>query len=341
MPGMGWLEAAIVLVVVLALLGRLAIRMPGRSHGGPLPPLSSAESAIRERLRGHVRVLAAEIGERHIWHPGSLDAAADYVERELQAAGWKVERQSFDVHGVTVRNVVGTLGPDRRSAGAIVIGAHYDSVIGTVGANDNASGVAALIEVARILGEEARTMPVRAVGFVNEEPPFFLSADMGSRRYAARCAGRGERIRAMLSLETLGCYSDRSRSQSYPLPLGLFYPRTGNFVAFVGNLRSRDLVRRCVGSFRSHTAFPCEGGALPGYLPGIYWSDHWAFWREGYPAAMVTDTALFRYGYYHLPGDTPEKLDYGRLARVVTGVSRVVMDLVDDTEESQRTAQHR
>jgi hypothetical protein len=142
----------------------------------------------------------------------------------------------------------------------------------------------------------------------------------------------------MLSLETLGCYSDRPRSQSYPLPLGFLYPRTGNFVAFVGNLRSRGIVRRCVGSFRGHTAFPCEGGALPGYLNGVYWSDHWAFWRAGYRAAMVTDTALFRYGYYHLPGDTPEKLDYGRLAKVVAGVSRVVMDLGHDAKPMTRRA---
>jgi hypothetical protein len=318
MSDMGWLEIALAALLLLALLARAAIRMPGRSHRGPLPALDAAETAVSTRLRAHVRALADEIGERHVWHRGSLEAAAGYVEGAFRGAGLAVDAQHFAVRGVTVRNVIGAIGPDDASADCVVIGAHYDSVVGTAGANDNASGVAALVEVARALATRSLQRPVRAVAFVNEEPPFFLTADMGSRRYARMLAQRGVQVHAMLSLETLGCYTDRPLSQSYPIPLGLLYPRTGNFVAFVGNLRSRGLVRRCVRSFRSHTRFPCEGAALPGYVPGVFWSDHWAFWREGYPAAMVTDTALFRYGYYHLPGDTSEKLDYGRLARVAT-----------------------
>lgn len=327
MAGMGWLELALVTLLILGLLTRAGIRMPGRSYRGPLPELDADERAVRARLYRHVGVLAEDIGERHLWHTGSLDRAARYIEDEFRGAGYTVDTQPFIVRGVTVRNVIGALGPDDTAADHLVIGAHYDSVVGTVGANDNASGVAALIEVARIVAERGAGLPIRAVAFVNEEPPFFLTADMGSRRYARKLAERGIRVRGMLSLETLGCYTDRPFSQAYPIPLGLLYPRTGNFVAVVGNLRSRSLVRRCVGRFRAHTRFPCEGAALPGYLPGVFWSDHWAFWREGYPAAMVTDTALFRYGHYHLPGDTPEKIDYDRLARVVTGVARVVADL--------------
>jgi Zn-dependent M28 family amino/carboxypeptidase len=309
MAGMGWLEITVATLLIIALLARVGIWMPGRSYRGPLPPLDPHGTAVCGRLRRHVEVLAGEIGERHVWNALAVDM------------------QAFTVRGVEVRNVIGALGPDDDSAEHIVIGAHYDSVVGTVGANDNASGVAALIEVARAMATLAPRFPIRSVAFVNEEPPFFLTADMGSRRYARSLVERGIRVRAMLSLETLGCYTDRPLSQSYPIPLGLLYPRTGNFVAVVGNLRSRGLVRNCVRSFRTHTRFPCEGAALPAYLPGVFWSDHWAFWREGYPAAMVTDTALFRYGYYHLPGDTPEKLDYARLARVVTGLARVVADL--------------
>jgi len=327
MAGMGWLEITVATLLIIALLARAGIRMPGRSYRGPLPPLDSHETGVCRRLRRHVEVLAGEIGERHVWNAGSLDRAACYIEDQLRSAGLAVDVQAFTVRGVEVRNVIGALGPDDDSAEHIVIGAHYDSVVGTVGANDNASGVAALIEVARATATLAPRLPIRSVAFVNEEPPFFLTGDMGSRRYARSLVERGIRVRAMLSLETLGCYTDRPLSQSYPIPLGLLYPRTGNFIAVVGNLRSRRLVRNCVRSFRTHTRFPCEGAALPGYLPGVFWSDHWAFWREGYPAAMVTDTALFRYGYYHLPGDTPEKLDYARLARVVTGLARVVADL--------------
>ena len=284
---------------------------------------------MRDRLRRHVQVLAGDIGERHIWHPDGLAAAERYIAAAMREAELSVERQAFDARGAPVANVIGTWTPEASHREAIVVGAHYDSVVGTVGANDNASGVAALLELARVLAADGEALPVRFVAFVNEEPPFFLTDDMGSRQYAIRCRARGDRIRAMLSLETLGCYSDRPFSQSYPPPLGFFYPRTGNFVAFVGNLRSRTLVRRCVRTFRSLVRFPCEGAALPGYLPGIFWSDHWSFWREGYPAAMVTDTALFRYGYYHLRGDTPEKLNYGRLARVVNGLARVVRALAN------------
>jgi hypothetical protein len=322
----GW--AVVVFAVLgIAVLTRVAISMPGRSHRGPLPAQSPEAARVQDRLRRHVETLASEIGERHIWNPAGLAAAGEYVAASMRDAGLTVERQVFEARGASVANVIGVSDAAAASSDVLVIGAHYDSVIGTVGANDNASGVAALLELARALRSDAPATPIRFVAFVNEEPPFFLTAAMGSRQYAMRCRARGERVRAMLSLETLGCYSDRPFSQSYPIPLGFFYPRTGNFVAFVGNLRSRALVRRCVRTFRSSVAFPCEGAALPGYLPGIFWSDHWSFWREGYPAAMVTDTALFRYGYYHLKGDTPEKLDYGRLARVVLGLRTVVLEL--------------
>jgi hypothetical protein len=170
---------------------------------------------------------------------------------------------------------------------------------------------------------------VRIVAFVNEEPPFFRTPNMGSLVYARRARARGERILAMLSLETIGWYSDVPGSQQYPLslPLGFIYPTTANFIAFVGNVRSRDLTRRALGSFRRHTAFPSEGAAVPAWIPGIGWSDHWAFWQLGYPAVMVTDTALYRYHHYHTESDTPDKVDYDRLARVVAGLERVVEQL--------------
>jgi hypothetical protein len=133
----------------------------------------------------------------------------------------------------------------------------------------------------------------------------------------------------MLSLETIGFFSDVAGSQHYPFPFGLLYPRTGNFIAFVGNIASRALVRRSIAAFRQHTAFPSEGVAAPGWMTGIGWSDHWAFWQEGYPAVMVTDTALFRYAPYHTHADTPVQINYERMARVVAGLARVITALAD------------
>jgi len=138
---------------------------------------------------------------------------------------------------------------------------------------------------------------------------------------------REERIVAMLSLETIGYYRDEKGSQMYPPPFSLFYPAEGNFIAVIGNLGSVALVRKCLATFRREVKFPSEGAALPEFITGIGWSDHWSFWKQGYPAIMVTDTALFRYPYYHSPEDTYDKLDYDRLARVTSGIEIVVREL--------------
>jgi hypothetical protein len=150
---------------------------------------------------------------------------------------------------------------------------------------------------------------------------------MGSRRYVRLIRDRGESVAGMFSLETIGYYSDLRGSQQYPPPLGLFYPDTGNFIGFVANLSSRAWLRDALGAFRRHARFPSEGVAAPAFIPGIDWSDHRSFWEAGYPALMITDTALFRYPHYHLPSDTPDKLDYPALARVVTGLDGMLRDL--------------
>lgn len=302
--------------------------MPGGSHSGPLPPLTPEETALRERLKLHVKALAGNIGERHLWRHGALESAARDIEASLAGLGYAVASQLYVAHGKPVRNLEAELPGSGEPPEIVLVGAHYDTVAGSPGANDNASGVAAMIEIARLLaGSEARRA-VRFVAFVNEEPPLFYGPDMGSRVYARRSFERGERIVAMLSLETLGFYTSAPGSQRYPNPLyGLFYPDRGDFLAFVGNLASRSLVRTAVASFRRHTAFPSEGIAAPGWWGGVHWSDHWSFWREGYPALMVTDTALYRYPHYHTADDTPDRLDYDSLARVTAGLARVVAEL--------------
>jgi Zn-dependent M28 family amino/carboxypeptidase len=300
--------------------------MPGRSHRGPLPALTEAERVLQDRLRGHVEEFAGRIGERSLRRPRALEAAARYVEEALSAAGLEPRPEPFTVNGEAVRNVVAETrgGAD---AEIVLLGAHYDTVAGCPGADDNATGVAALIEIARACAGRPLPRAVRFVGFVNEEPPFFQTAAMGSLRHARAARERRERIVAMLSLETIGYYADIAGSQEYPFPLGTFYPDRGDFLAFVGNLRSARLVRRAVASFRRHAAFPSEGLAAPEFLPGVGWSDQWAFWQAGYPAAMVTDTAPFRYPHYHLASDTADRIDGERLARVVAGLGRVTLDL--------------
>ncbi len=303
------------------------ISMPNRSYSGPFQPLSENEELLRERIKKHINILAEKIGERNIWHYDKLEASADYIEKTFEDLGYKVELQEFQIEGVTLKNLEAELIGTSRPEKIIVVGAHYDSVIGSPGANDNASGVAAILEIARLIAGEELSQSVRFVAFVNEEPPFFQTKDMGSRVYASRSRKRGEQIVAMLSIETIGFYSEDPRSQHYPFPFSFFYPHTGNFIGFVSNLSSRNLVQKAITTFRENTAFPSEGVAAPGWITGIGWSDHWSFWKEGYPAIMITDTAPYRYKHYHAPEDTIDKIDYARMARVVEGLARVVTQL--------------
>ena len=305
------------------------IRMPGRSFRGPLPPLTAAQTVLRDELRRHVEKLAGEIGERNVYLPKKLAAAADYIEATFTNAGHTVARQSYVVSGETCHNLEVEIRGASRPEEIVIVGGHYDSVQGAPGANDNGSGTAAVLALARsaVLQKPVRTL--RFVTFANEEPPFFWTTNQGSLVYAKRCRERGERIVAMLSLETMGYYRDEEGSQKYPFPLGAFYPSRGDFLAFVGNTASASLVRRCVKVFRAELRFPSEGGALPASLPGVGWSDHWAFWEAGYRAIEVTDTAVFRYPHYHLETDTPDKLDYDRFARAVEGVAKVIEDLAN------------
>jgi Zn-dependent M28 family amino/carboxypeptidase len=274
------------------------------------------------RLRAHVARLAGEIGERNVFRPVALHAAADYIRREWTAMGYDVAIQSYQAAGVLSENLEVTRTGRSRPSEIVLIGAHYDSVQGSPGANDNASGVAALLEISREFVQLTPECSVRFVAFVNEEPPFFYWGQMGSTVYAKAARARGDAIKLMVSLEMLGCYSDERGSQSYPVPLRFFYPDRGNFIAFVANLRSRKPLHRLVAAFRAHSDFPAESLATFEFIPGVSWSDQLSFWRQGYRALMVTDTAFYRYAYYHTALDTPEKVNYPAMARVVTGLQQ-------------------
>jgi hypothetical protein len=331
--GAAWrLGGLFVLLGGASLYGWLSmIRMPGRSHAGPLDPLDEPARALRKQLREDVEMLAVTVGERSVRRPEGLAGAASRIDGALAASGLATRRQSYSVQGVVCDNVEAEILGRDRAAEVVVVGAHYDAVTATTGADDNASGVAAMLALARGFAGKHPRATLRFVAFANEEPPYFQTADMGSLVYARRCKERGEHIVAMLSLETIGYYSEAEGSQAYPPPMSLFYPSTGSFIAFVGDRSSADLVRRVVGTFRSTTRFPSEGAALFAGLPGVGWSDQWSFWQMGYPAVMVTDTAPFRYPHYHEAADTPRELDYDKVARVVAGLAHVVDDLAGGT----------
>jgi Zn-dependent M28 family amino/carboxypeptidase len=283
------------------------VAMPGRSYDGPLD-FTAEERALAARLRAHVETLAAT--ERN----SDLERPARYIAAQLG----EHRVQEFMSGGRLVRNL-------ETGNGSVVVGAHYDTVPGSPGADDNASAVAALIELSRM------ALPARFVAFANEELPYFHTNEMGSQAWAQaarqRVTSGGDNISAMLSLEMLGCYSDQPGSQRYPPGVSWLYPDRGNFIAFVGDLGARGLVRRATGAFRRHAKFPSEGLAAPALIEGVTHSDHWPFRLAGFPAIMVTDTAYNRYPHYHLPSDTPEKLDYLRMARVTLGVAAVIKEL--------------
>jgi hypothetical protein len=319
------LRVTIAVAAILALLWWFGMRMPGKNIP-TAAPLSPDEVGLREELRATVQKLAGEIGERNLWHYPQLNAAADFIENSFSHGGLQTRRDSYDVHGQACHNIEAEIPGPR--PGILLIGGHYDSVFGSPGANDNGTGVAATLALAKRFAGKKPEHTLRFVAFVNEEPPYFLSDEMGSFIYAGRCKERGDKISAMISLETIGYFSDAPRSQTYPSPiLGIPYPKVGNFIGFVSNIHSRTLLRRVIALFRKHAKIPSEGAALPWFVPGVSWSDQWSFWRQGYPGIMVTDTAPFRYPYYHSSSDTPDKLDYDRFTLVVSGMQKVIEDL--------------
>jgi len=274
-------------------------------------------------------VIAIASVPHNVQHDTELEAAAQYIERELQNIGYFIGRQEFSVHGAKVRNIEAIRDPrGQAETVTLVVGAHYDSYDDAPGANDNATGTAAVIELARLLKDwQPERTRLRFVFFVNEEPPYYRTRDMGSWRYAERLSETGERVLGMIALETMGAFYDAPNSQRYPQPFGLIFPSTANFIAFVGLPGARRFLHDVIGSFRRNLAFPSIGGLAPDIVPGIGWSDHWAFQQFGFPAIMITDTAPYRYPHYHLPSDTPDKVDYDKLARITGGLELLVRDI--------------
>jgi hypothetical protein len=318
------LIAAVVAGIVLLLAAVAAWLVTQPLVSSPRPRTVAAVDPAR--LRAHVVMLSQTLHPRSERHVENLDRAAAYIRGELSAIGGRVSEQEYEWGGERFRNVIAALGPE--DGERIVVGAHYDSVAGTPGADDNASGVAGVIELARLLRGSAPALRVDLVAYTLEEPPHFRMEEMGSVRHAASLHAAGVRVRAMISLECIGYFSDARGSQSYPSAiLGPLYPSEGNFIAVVGRFHDARLARRVKAAMRGGSDLPVRSLNGPAFLPGVDFSDHLAYWAHGYPAVMITDTAFYRNLEYHEPGDTADRLDYVRMGKVVQGVYAAVMGL--------------
>ncbi len=315
----------------LALIAAYAIYglwVPGRSATEPLPPLTSEERDLAARLKTHIVAVASE--PHNVQHPTAIEKSAKEIEKAFRDLGFNPQSQRFETAGVPVRNIWVTIEPATPGSAArgLVVGAHYDSAGQSPGANDNGSGTASVIELARLLKDyKPRHTRIYLVAFVNEEAPYWGGPDQGAARFADLLLERGETIDGMLSLETLGWFSDVPGSQKYPAPFNLIYPNTGNFVAFVGMPGSRHFLHKVLAPFRRVTAVPTIGGIAPSFIDGIAWSDHKAFSDRGIPALMLTDTAPFRYPHYHRATDTPDKVDVETLARITLSLAATLREL--------------
>ena len=291
--------------------------------------MSASGEDLAGRLRAHVETLAGTIGERNVFRPEALAAARDYIEATWRGQGYEVDAQEYEARGVVCANLEVSRTGAGRADEIILLGAHYDSVRACPGANDNGSGVAALLEIARRFAVLSPALTIRFVAFVNEEPPFFMTRRQGSAVYAKAARARGDDVRLMVSLETLGYYNDAPGSQRYPPLFRFFYPDRGDFLGLVSDLRSRRLMRRVAKVFRDRSDFPLQHTASWRWVPGVAWSDHLQFWRQGYPALMATDTAFYRYRHYHTAQDTPDKLTYPAFGRATEALSRCFAALAE------------
>ena len=287
---------------------------------------------IQNNLKKTVYILSNEIGSRGYLQIASLEKTVDYITSELSLYGYDVSFQSYEVEGKSYKNIFVEIKGKKAPEKILVIGAHYDTVTGTPGADDNASGIAGLLEIARLLHDKSFDKTVRFVAFVLEEPPLFRSKFMGSYVYAQGLKERDEDIEGMICLEMIGYFTDKPKSQHFPLPFfGWLFPDKGNFITLLSNPQSKGFLSRVKDAFIKGTDLPVESlSTFSIIIPEIDFSDHRSFWEFGYNALMVTDTAFYRNPNYHGISDTPETLDYTRMAKVVLGLKSAIEELVKD-----------
>ncbi len=278
-------------------------------------------------LRQVVTMLASEIGVRSFQDLERLEKTATYIADQFTSFGYQVTRQPFVFQGNIYHNIIAELTGNASPEKLFIVGAHYDAVRTTPGADDNASGVAGLLGLARELAGARMERTVRFVAFALEEWPVYRSSNMASYHYAKSLAEKNERVEGMICLEMIGFFCDREGCQHYPFPfMSLTFPKTGNYIAMVGNMRSKAFTRRVAKSFKKATDLPLITLNAPAIMIGIDFSDHWSFGKFGYQALMVTDTAFYRNPHYHGPTDIPETLDYERMGKVVEGLMAAIRE---------------
>lgn len=334
-----FMSIAVMFTSILIIFGIWLWMMPPSVIPQDNHDFNSQDIQMSEQIRQDVVHLADSIGERNMHTPGSMDSARAYISRRFNSIGYNVEEHHYTLRrgiysGRSAANLIAEIPGSGESNEIIVIGAHYDTVSGSPGANDNASGIAVLLATADLMKDYRPYRTIRFVAFANEEPPFFQTADMGSYAYAQRSEERGEAIRGMIALDGLGYFDNSPGSQSYPLPgLGFAYSKRATFIGLVTRLGDLNLLRSVSAAFKESGAIATESAALPGFLPGVNWSDHWSFWQHGYPGLLITDTLPFRDPHYHSPHDTPGRLDYENMARISSALTLAVQNLADsDTE---------
>ncbi|MGE3979898.1 MAG: M20/M25/M40 family metallo-hydrolase [Candidatus Omnitrophota bacterium] len=284
------------------------------------------EEAVSIRLRNFVNILAEEIGVRNHANYDNLEDASSFIYQSFAELGYPVQVMSYKIDGKVYKNLIAVKQGVTYPGEIIIIGAHYDSCYNP-GADDNASGVAGLLELARQFKNSRLNHTVKFIAFVNEEPPFFHTVNMGSYVYTRQAKAKEERIKGSVILEMIGYYSQDLFSQRYLPFLGPFYPNQANFISIVGNLRSRHIANFLYRGFRQKSDFPIEKVISPEFVPGIYYSDHWSFWKMGYPAVMVTDTAFLRNRHYHRQSDKAETLNFDNMTKVVYGLKEAILNL--------------
>ena len=295
--------------------------LPGRKQ--------DAAHVSQDDLRSHVTMLSSNFYPRHCYNLPNLNACANYIADEFRLTKAEVSFQEYDIYDDTYRNVRAVFGDSTKPRTVIV--AHYDSCDNTPGADDNASGVAGLIELAQLIDPATLKGCVELVAVCTEEPPYFQTEHMGSAHHAKLMARSEIDIKGVIALEMIGYFSDKRFSQRFPVPLlYAFYPNRANFITVAADMGNTRLTRKVKRGMRSARTIPVLSINAPRALPGIEFSDHLNYWNEDMPAVMVTDTAFYRNSAYHKLEDTADRLDYDRMGAVVSAVHQAVLALDRD-----------
>jgi len=322
---------ALVIIIVFLAYSVLKIKFTS-SVSAPGSALNPSQDTIR-RLYEHVKHLSVRIGSRSIYDYEKLEATKHYILSYLKDLGYTPILQDYNYNGKAYSNIIVSIKSTEHPGETVVIGAHYDTVYDTPGADDNASSVAVLLEICRALKDFSPRRALKMIFFTLEEPPLFRSKFMGSYIYASEAKARGENISAMVCLEMVGYYDDKEGGQTFPLPfMSTVYPSTPNFIAVVGNLTSRNLVEKIKKSINKSSGIPVETLSTVSFVPGVDFSDHRSFWKMGYPAVMITDTAFYRNPNYHSVKDTIDTLNFNKMSNLLVGLVQVVKDLSGPTQ---------